>query len=36
MLFRSKLVERDSPYSADVIDSYFVGGYQLENLNYNF
>ena len=28
--------ERDDPYSSDVIDSYFVEGYQLKNLNYNF
>lgn len=36
MLFKEKIVERCDPSSSDVIDSYFVEGYQLENLKYNF
>jgi len=36
ILFKSKLAERDDPYSSDVIDSSFVEGYWLENLNYNY
>lgn len=36
MLFERKIVERCDPSSSEVIDSYFVEGYQLENLKYIF
>lgn len=36
MLFKGKIVERCDSSVSDMIDSYFVEGYQLENLNYNF
>lgn len=29
-------MERYDPSSSGMLDSYFVEGYQLENLNYNF